>query len=815
MTSPASPAHVNILGVGTYFPRREMSNADFDYAAAGVDPVRVARGGVASRRWAARDETVVDLAEIATRRALSSAGVGPDEVDRLILVTSTLQPGLLVPTGAVRLQSRLGLHHAQALTLVDTCCGSLIAMEMASSVVRSGTARVAVVVASETFSKTFNPTSPTTFEIGMSMGDSAGAVVLGSRPGWDDGLIATYGCSAASFQSGLGMRPSASGTGNDGSARLAFGLGPAPPSYDGEPLARSQIVEALKRFTTTTIPAAIRGVLERGGLGVSDVDFFVLHQPNRMFLEAWKAEVGVPETKTLDTLRRFGNLSSVSVLANLDAAWRAGRLAPGDTVVMASAGEGAVWGALAWKWRLGTPGSNTEPSECESAAGLTNVERHATVEILERLANSPHGSTRVSPGTDRLPAEVLVLDATTPAEVLAYLADAAHLPEWTISLREIERVDGGLLRATDRLSPTEETFLRVEVDAKASAVVWDFGHRAHRLWLTRRALVTDAGPVVGRRGTAVLWTTTRGRAPDPEGERWASLISSALAVEMQNLQQILTPSTSSQPVQDNAVRGGSMLFADQVAVVAGGSRGIGQAVCHAFAASGAAVAVVARDQHHVDATVAEIEKRGGRALGVVADCRYKGEVDSMLRTVVRTLGSPDILVNTIGGGQPELLVNTTDELFDRMVNLNIRTTFLLSRAVAPLLIEKERGKIIHTSSVGAKTPTPGLSVYDGCKAFVVAFTRDLALELGRFGIHVNCVCPGHVPTEATRSVGEKLCEIMGVAPQQLQESVLRRMAIPRFSSADDIARLYLFLASRESDYMTGQAVNHCSGLEMR
>ena len=187
----------------------------------------------------------------------------------------------------------------------------------------------------------------------------------------------------------------------------------------------------------------------------------------------------------------------------------------------------------------------------------------------------------------------------------------------------------------------------------------------------------------------------------------------------------------------------------------------------------------------------------------------------MLRTVVRTLGAPDVLVNTIGGGQPELLVNTTDELFDQMLNLNVRTTFLLSRAVAPLLIEKERGKIIHTASIGAKTPTPGLSVYDGCKAFVVAFTRDLALELGRFGIHVNCVCPGHIPTEATRSVGEKLCEIMRLSPQELQEGVMRRLAIPRFSSAEDIARLYLFLASKDSDFMTGQAINFSSGLEMR
>lgn len=257
------------------------------------------------------------------------------------------------------------------------------------------------------------------------------------------------------------------------------------------------------------------------------------------------------------------------------------------------------------------------------------------------------------------------------------------------------------------------------------------------------------------------------------------------------------------------------MLKDQIAIVAGGSKGIGRSISTRFAKSGAQVVVVARDPVAVNGVVDEIKRGGGKALGINADCTKRADVDRMIDTVTREIGAPDVLVNTIGGGTPELILRTSDELFDQMINLNVRTAFLLSRAVAPAMIGKGHGKIVHTSSIGAKLPSPGLAVYDGCKAFVVAFTRDLALELGRFGINVNCVCPGHIPTEATREVGVKLGEITGMSPAQLMEMVTMRMAIQRFPTADGIAELYLFLASSAADCMTGQAINFSSGLEMR
>ncbi|MFW5739425.1 MAG: 3-oxoacyl-[acyl-carrier-protein] synthase III C-terminal domain-containing protein, partial [Myxococcota bacterium] len=528
----------NILGVGTYFPRQIKANADFDYLAAGVTPERVARGGVQTRRWAANDESIIDLADGAARQALAASGVAPEDIDRLVLVTSTMQPGLLVPTGAVRLQTRLGLLRAQALTLIETCCGALVGMELASGMIRGGLARNALVVASETFSKTFNPTSPTTFEIGMSMGDGAGAVVLGPRDGWSDGLIASYGSSGASFQSGLGMRPIGSG-GNGTGARVAFGVGAAPPSRDGVPLARSQIVEALKQFTTMTIPAAIREVLSRAELDVEDIDLFLLHQPNRMFLEAWKAEVGIPGAKTLDTLEQLGNLSSVSVIANLDAAWRSGRLAPEDRIVLASAGEGAVWGAMAWNWRLPAPGLESEQA---SWGGLINVERHSKVELLDRLALHERRPFPVTPGMDRAPCDTLVLRDVPVGAVFDYLADLPRLGEWTMSWRALEPVDGGVHRARDAMSPTEQTFVRVRTSEAKRSIEWELGHRPDRLWVTRRVVLADALQVIGRPGTAMFWTTTRQHGPvDTQGERFAELVGASLGIELQNLKQILLP----------------------------------------------------------------------------------------------------------------------------------------------------------------------------------------------------------------------------------------------------------------------------------
>lgn len=346
---------VQISGTGTFFPETVRRNDDFAWRDAGVAPERVDRSGVLERRWASPSQTILDLADAAIARALDAAAIAPESVDRMLLVTSTFQPDLLVPSGVVALQDRLNMRRCQSTTIVDTCCGSLVAMDLAAALVRSGAARHVVVVAAETFSKTFQPSSPVTFEIGMGMGDGAGAVVLSARPGDRDSLLSSFLHSSADFQSGLGMRPSCAPSPAGTRASIAFGSAGDPPTWRGIPVSKEGLVEALQWFTSTTVPSAVREALRRAGLSVEQVDFFLLHQPNRLFLDKWKTEIGVPEPKTLDTLWRYGNLSSVSVLANLDEAWRTARIQPGDRIVMASAGEGAVWGAMVWLWNARSP----------------------------------------------------------------------------------------------------------------------------------------------------------------------------------------------------------------------------------------------------------------------------------------------------------------------------------------------------------------------------------------------------------------------------------------------------------------------------
>lgn len=618
---------VNLTGLGTCFPDRRMKTAEFDYEAAGVAADRVARSGIVERRWAGADETILDLAERAGRAALWSAGLKPGDVDRLILVTSTFLPDIVIPTGAAVLHDRLGLKvSCHATALVETCPGALVAMELGAGLVRAGQAKHVLVIASETFSKTFNPTHPLSFEIGMAMGDGAGAVVLSGGGDAPDGLLASLTRSCADFQGGLGIRATPLGE-QQGKpvAGLRFGLGRLPPLFRGEPLPKEQLVEVLKKFTTSCVPVAITEALAAAGLSKDAVDFFVLHQPNRTLVESWRKAAQVPAEKTLDTLESLGNLSSVSLLANLEVAWRTRRIAPGNTVLLATVGEGMSWGAAIWKWRLPAP-----------------------VEVVS---------------------------------------------------------------STERTSP--------------------------------------------------------------------------------------------------------MVLKDRVAVVAGGSKGIGRAVSLRYAREGAAVVVVARGEKEIDETVAAIRKQGGRAMGFRADCAKPAEVDALIRRVKEEYGGIDILANVVGGGQPELLARASDAYFDQMVDLNIRTTFVLSRAMVPVFLPKKYGKIIHTASIGAKTPSPGLSVYDGCKAFVVAFTRDLAVELGRHGVNVNCVCPGHIPTDNAREVGMKLSEIAGMPPEQMQAMLAMRMAIPKLPTAEDIAGLYVFLASPAADFMTGQAINFSGGIEMR
>ncbi len=184
------------------------------------------------------------------------------------------------------------------------------------------------------------------------MGDGAGAVILSGKEELENGKLGSYLITNADFQGGLGLRVDEVVINQQRKIGLFFGFGNIPPSYKGKFLLPEQALDEIKKFTSHAIPDAINKVFEKYSFSDTDVDFYILHQPNRLFIEAWKKNAKISEDKTLDTLEKYGNLGSVSVLANLDTAYQSGRIKKGDIIVMASVGEGANWGAMIWKWQI-------------------------------------------------------------------------------------------------------------------------------------------------------------------------------------------------------------------------------------------------------------------------------------------------------------------------------------------------------------------------------------------------------------------------------------------------------------------------------
>ncbi|MGC4114328.1 MAG: 3-oxoacyl-ACP synthase III family protein [Myxococcales bacterium] len=537
---------VNIAGVGTYFPPTIKKSAEFDCVAAGVDPQWVKDCGVDERRWAAPEESIVDLGYHAARRALANARLGPDQIDGLFLVSSTLQPGLIVPSGAAKLQHKLGITKGTATLLLETCCGSLMAMDLAASAIASGRAVNVLVVAAETFSKTFNPTNPMTFKIGMGMGDGAGAVVLTGSPDLPNGLVASWLKTSGSFQSGLGMRPDVAGPEGEKRAGLFFGFSRLPPSSNGKPLPPSEAIKEIKSFTITNLPAALDNAKKKAGLGAKGVDFYVLHQPSRPFVEAWKKKARIPAAKTLDTLKTLGNLSSVSVLANLDMAYQTGRLKPGSTVALAAIGEGCSWGSMIWTWRLAPDAQHRsllEEPKPALADRLVNIERYSMIDLWEK---------HILPGTkDRYRHEELFNDFVPSMAVFEgvplqaaydFLAQTENMALWTMSMRNVRPFRKDLYIADETATPTGRVYIQTLADPRAKTIGWNCSHDdPEQLWICYRGLLVDAQRTLGRPGTAFFWTNffhERIRQ-DPMLSMGFKAMYAAHKVEIENLKMIL------------------------------------------------------------------------------------------------------------------------------------------------------------------------------------------------------------------------------------------------------------------------------------
>jgi NAD(P)-dependent dehydrogenase (short-subunit alcohol dehydrogenase family) len=233
----------------------------------------------------------------------------------------------------------------------------------------------------------------------------------------------------------------------------------------------------------------------------------------------------------------------------------------------------------------------------------------------------------------------------------------------------------------------------------------------------------------------------------------------------------------------------------KVAIVTGGSRGIGRAIALTFAEAGAAVALAARGREPLDAVAAEIHERGGRAIGVATDVTDAEQVDRLVRHVVDAFGTVDILVNNAGAAP---FLSTLDQThlpgFEKYFRLNFLSAVHCTKAVAPVLLEQRSGCVLNVASVAGLTATPGLSYYGAAKAALISLTRTTALEWAAFGVRANAITPGWVETP----MNEVARQDAGFA-----KATLDSIPLGRWGQPEDVAGAALFLCSPAAAWITG------------
>ena len=241
-------------------------------------------------------------------------------------------------------------------------------------------------------------------------------------------------------------------------------------------------------------------------------------------------------------------------------------------------------------------------------------------------------------------------------------------------------------------------------------------------------------------------------------------------------------------------------FEDKVAVVTGASRSIGRGIALAFAGEGCTVVVNYRkSREEADEVVNTIKEMGGRAIAVQCDVSKRDEVEAMFATAIEEFGKVDILVNNAGIAAGGSILDTTDEVWDRHIAINLKGVFLCSQVAARHMVERRYGKIVNISSnSGFGIAMDGETSYGVSKAGVIQLTKSSAYDLGRYGVNVNCVAPGAVDTVMLKG-GRSDEEYERVLQGRRDRSSLGTVGTP-----EDIANAVLFFANDKSRYITGK-----------
>jgi 3-oxoacyl-[acyl-carrier-protein] synthase-3 len=308
-----------IVGTGSALPARRVDNDELTKTVDTSDAWIVERTGIRARHIAGEGETTATMGAEAARHALAAAGIDAGQVGLIVLATST--PDQTFPSSATKIQNLLGIADCIAFDVQAVCSGFLYAISVADSMIRSGSADVALVIGSETFSRILDWADRTTCVL---FGDGAGAAVLRAEEG-ERGVLATRLHADGQHNQLLYVDGGPSTTGTVGKLRMK-----------GSEVFRHAVVN---------LATVMNEALDAAGLAPADVDWVVPHQANRRIIDATTRKLGLPSEKVVMTIDQHANTSAASVPLALDRAVRDGRIRPGDIVVLEAMGGGFAWGA--------------------------------------------------------------------------------------------------------------------------------------------------------------------------------------------------------------------------------------------------------------------------------------------------------------------------------------------------------------------------------------------------------------------------------------------------------------------------------------
>lgn len=318
-----------VRGYGAALPKRVMTNRELEGVVATSDEWIVQRTGIRQRYIAGEGETTASLGEQAARAALDKAGLTPDDIDMILVATST--PDNTFPATAVNIQNRLGMTHGFAFDMQAVCSGFVYAMATADMYIRGGMARRVLVIGAETFSRILDWKDRTTCVL---FGDGAGALVLEAAEG--EGTVADRGVLTAHLRS-------------DGSHKEKLYVDGGPSTTGTVGHLRMEGREVFKH-AVGMITDVIEAAFDATGTTAEDLDWLVPHQANRRIIDGSARKLGIPTEKVVVTVDLHGNTSAASIPLALSVALDDGRIKQGDLVMLEAMGGGFTWGALLVRW---------------------------------------------------------------------------------------------------------------------------------------------------------------------------------------------------------------------------------------------------------------------------------------------------------------------------------------------------------------------------------------------------------------------------------------------------------------------------------